>query len=371
MPKVINVPFVDLGAQYLEIRDDLLNRIDEIGKSGQYILGEECRQFELELSEFCGSSFAISVANGSDALFLVLKALGIGPGDEVITAPNSFLASAWVIVATGATPKYCDVDSYYNLDPLSFQQAITSRTKAVIPVHLAGVPCDIEKIVDIANKSNIHVIEDCAQAIGATFNGRHVGNFGIAGGFSLHPLKNLGVMGDGGFITTNNENLAQKLLLLRNHGLKNRDEMLIWGYNSRRDEVQAAVGRLKLQLLKKWNERVAEIAHIYKEAFSGRIDLLSFPTQSKPVWHNFLLFSKKRNQMREYLLKNGIDTRIHYPIPIHLQIGHNNEFNVGDFPKAEYQSTHSLSLPIYPTMNNEQVQHVVNHVLEFCKTNLT
>lgn len=371
MPKPINVPFVDLGAQYLEVRDDLLNRIDEIGKSGQYILGEECRQFELELAEFCESSFAISVGNGSDALFLVLKALGIGPGDEVITAPNSFLASAWVIVATGATPKYCDVDIHYNLDPLSFKQAITKRTRAVIPVHLAGVPCNIEKIVEIANESDIYVIEDCAQAIGATFNGVHVGNFGIAGGFSLHPVKNLGVMGDGGFITTNNESLAQQLLLLRNHGLKNRDEMLIWGYNSRLDEVQAAVGRLKLQLLKKWNERVVEIANLYREAFSGRIDILGFPAESNPVWHNFLLFTEKRNQLREYLLDNGIETRVHYPIPIHLQIGHNNEFDAGDFPKAEYQSTHSLSLPIYPTMNNEQVQNVITTVLEFCKTNST
>lgn len=370
-PKYMHIPFVDLGAQYLAIRHDLLNRIDEIGKSGNYILGEECRQFELELAEFCGSKFAIGVANGSDALFLVLKSLGIGPGDEVITAPNSFLASAWVIVATGAIPKYCDVDSNFNLDPLSFKNAITSRTRAVIPVHLAGVPCQIEKIVEVAIQNNIHVVEDCAQAIGATFNGKHVGNFGVAGGFSLHPLKNLGVMGDGGFITTNNNEIAQKILLLRNHGLKNRDEMMIWGYNSRLDEVQAATGRIKLRLLTLWNERVAEIANIYRNAFSGRIEVLGFPQESKPVWHNFLLFTPQRDQLRNYLLENGIDTRIHYPIPIHLQVGHNNEFKEGDFPKAEYQSTHSLSLPIYPTMTDSQVQHIVTTVLRFYRTHLT
>lgn len=368
--KKMQIPFVDLGAQYLEIREEFLERIDAIGESGQYILGEECRQFELELAEFSGSKFAVSVANGSDALFLVLKALGIGPGDEVITAPNSFLASAWVIVATGATPKYCDVDEYYNLDPRSFEQAITGRTKAVIPVHLAGIPCQIEEIVKIANKKNVYVIEDCAQAIGATYNGKHVGNFGIAGGFSLHPLKNLGVMGDGGFITTNDGKLAEKLLLLRNHGLKNRDEMLIWGYNSRLDEVQAAIGRMKLRFLAKWNSRVTEIADIYREAFFGKIDVLDFPQETQPVWHNFLIFTEQRNELRDYLLTNGIDTRVHYPIPVHLQIGHNNEYKTGDFPRAEYQSTHSLSLPIYPTMTNTQVKHVVTTVLDFCNSNL-
>lgn len=369
--KIASIPFVNLGAQYLQIRDEYLNLIDEVGKSGQYILGEENLCFERELSEFCESKFAVTVANGSDALFLILKALGIGPGDEVITAPNSFVASAWVIVATGATPKYCDVDESYNLDPMMLKEIITERTRAILPVHLAGIPCQIEQICQIAESHNLFVVEDCAQAIGARFKGRHVGNFGIAGGFSLHPLKNLGVMGDGGFVTTNDQELAQKLVLLRNHGLKNRDEMVVWGYNSRLDEMQAALGRIKLRLLNQWNERVVEIADKYKEAFQHILHLPVVASHASPVWHNFLVFTDKRDELRSFLLSRGIETRIHYPIPIHLQIGHNLSYKKGDFPNSEYQSNNSLSLPIYPSLSNFQVSKIIETVLEFALLELS
>ena len=362
---IMDIPFVDLAAQYEVVRNDFLKKLDEIGKSGQYILGNECAAFEAELAEFCESRFVITVANGSDALFLILKALGVGPGDEVITAPNSFLASSWVIVATGATPKYCDVDSSFNLDPSKLEGAINERTKAIIPVHLAGIPCQIEEICNVAVKHGIFVIEDCAQAIGAKFRGRSVGTFGIGGGFSLHPLKNLGVMGDGGFITTNDEELAMQIRLLRNHGLRNRDEMMRWGYNSRLDEIQAALGRLKLKSLREWNSRVIEIANTYKNALQTYVQILNVPLDSYSVWHNFLIFTKNRDQLKNHLLQRGIDTRIHYPIPIHLQKGHNNEYSQGSFPNAEYQSTNSLSLPIYPTLENEQVDYVIQNVKSF------
>lgn len=359
------VPFVDLAAQYQEIKVDFLRQLDDLGASGQYILGEQLFQFEKELASFCESKHVIAVANGSDALFLILKALGIGPGDEVITAPNSFVASAWVIAATGATPRYCEVDEGYNLDPKQLSKTITKRTKAIIPVHLAGIPCKIEEVVNVAREYQIEVIEDCAQAIGARFRNKHVGNFGTAGGFSLHPLKNLGVLGDGGFLTTNDSNLDAEIRLLRNHGLVDRDHVKIWGYNSRLDEIQALIGRLKLRHLNSWNERVREIASNYQEALSRIVETLKVPRDSLPVWHNFLVFTEKRDSLRNHLLTRGIDTRIHYPIPIHLQEVHGNEYVRGSFPKAEYQSTNSLSLPIYPTLTDHQVEVVTTAVKDF------
>jgi dTDP-4-amino-4,6-dideoxygalactose transaminase len=361
----MNIPFVDLGAQYKIVREEFLNKLDEIGISGQYILGIECEEFEKELAEFCQCKYVISVANGSDALFLILKALGIGPGDEVITAPNSFLASSWVIVATGATPRYCDVDDGFNLDPNKLEVVISERTKAIIPVHLAGIPAQIEEICEIAKSHGIHVVEDCAQAIGATYRGRQVGTFGIAGGFSLHPLKNLGVMGDGGFVTTDDGELDKKVRLLRNHGLKNRDEMLIWGYNSRLDEIQAALGRMKLKLLNEWNSKVIEIAEKYTINLSSYVKTLKVPTGASPVWHNFPIFTEERESLRNHLSSVGVDTRIHYPIPIHLQIGHNNDYSIGSYPKAEYQSTNSVSLPIYPTLSDVEVNYVIRQIQRY------
>jgi dTDP-4-amino-4,6-dideoxygalactose transaminase len=364
---MLKVPFVDLAVQYQEIRDRLLVGIDKVGNSGQYVLGEECLLLEEELKVFCDSKHVVTVGNGSDALFLVLKALGIGPGDEVITAPNSFIASAWAISATGATPKYCDVDDGFNMDPQELRRSINKKTKAIIPVHLAGIPCRINEITEVAKIYGINIIEDCAQALGATFQNRHVGNFGVAGGFSMHPLKNLGVMGDGGFITTNNEELSTQIRLLRNHGLKDRDHVAIWGYNSRLDELQALVGRIKLKLLKEWNGQTLAIANKYLDSFSGKVEVLKVPMFSKPVWHNFLIFTERRDSLRKYLFDKGIDTRIHYPIPIHLQEVHKNQYRIGDYPKAEYQSANSLSLPIYPTLTNNQVEYVIDTVLEFLK----
>lgn len=359
------VPFVDLAAQYNEIKLDFFQQLDFLGESGHYILGEQVHQFEKELASFCESKHVITVANGSDALFLVLKALGIGPGDEVITAPNSFVASAWVIAATGAIPRYCDVDESFNLDPTQLAKIITKRTKAIVPVHLAGIPCKINDLVNIAREHQIEVLEDCAQAIGARSRNKHVGNFGIAGGFSLHPLKNLGVLGDGGFITTNDSNLDTSIRLLRNHGLVDRDHVKIWGYNSRLDEIQALIGRLKLKHLNVWNERVREIASIYQETLSSIVETPRVSSDSLPVWHNFLIFTEKRDSLRNYLLTHGIDTRVHYPIPIHLQEVHGNRYGRGSFPKAEYQSTNSLSLPIYPTLTDHQVEAVINTVRDF------
>jgi dTDP-4-amino-4,6-dideoxygalactose transaminase len=294
-----------------------------------------------------------------------LKALGIGPGDEVITAPNSFIASAWVIEATGATPVYCDVDEGFNIDPRKLNKKINRKTKAILPVHLAGVPCKIEEILTEASTHEIPILEDCAQAIGATFKNVHVGNFGLAGGFSLHPLKNLGVLGDGGFITTNDQQLAEKLQLLRNHGLVDRDNVLVWGYNSRLDEIQSGIGRIKLKYLNEWNSRTTFIANQYSSLKSEMITTLRVPSGAVPAWHNFLVFTKKRDLLKDFLFQQGIDTRIHYPIPIHLQKVYSSKFPVGSFPQSEFQAKYSLSLPIYPSLTNEQVEYVMLNVRKF------
>src|SRR6267142_4806801 len=257
---VTQVPFVSLDRQYLDLRDELHEALDRVGRSGMYIMGEELERFEAEAAAFCGTRHALGVANGSDALFLILKALDIGPGDEVITCPNSFIATAWVIIAAGARPVFVDVTEDYNIDPTLLERAITPRTKAIIPVHLTGRPADMDRVNDIARRRRIAVVEDAAQAIGARYKGRRVGSLGTAASFSLHPIKNLGIMGDGGIVTTDSRDIYERISKLRNHGLRNRDECEIWGYNSRLDPLQAGFASIKLKRLDAWNQRCREIA---------------------------------------------------------------------------------------------------------------
>ena len=254
------VPFVNLAAAYRNDVQAISIAVDEIGNSGQYILGAKVKKFEEEFAAYIGTKYALGVANGSDALFLIMKALGIGPGDEVITQPNSFIASAWTIVATGATPVFCEVDETLGLDPEQLLKLITPRTKAVMPVHLTGNPAKIDEIEALLSGTGIEIIEDAAQAVGAKFKGKRIGSFGIAAMFSLHPLKNLGVLGDGGVITTNSDEMYDKIRKLRNHGLIDRDHCEIWGYNSRLDELQAAVASIRLHKLDESTTNVRKIA---------------------------------------------------------------------------------------------------------------
>ena len=252
MPKMI-IPFVDLAGQFRNLEGELTKAFLDIGRSGVYIMGDRLESFELKAAEYCDVKHAIGVGHGSDAIFLILKALGVGPGDEVITATNSFIASAWVVAATGATPVLVDVAEDLNIEPALIEDAITAKTRAIIPVHLTGRPAPMDEINILAQRHGLHVVEDAAQAIGARYRGRRVGSLGLAAGFSLHPLKNLGVYGDGGLITTNDDKLASKLRMLRNHGLRNRDECEVWGFNSRLDPMQAAFAEIKLGFLDSWN----------------------------------------------------------------------------------------------------------------------
>jgi len=360
------VPFVDLPRQYLGLREQLLDAIDRVCKSGAYVLGDDVRRFEEQIAAFCGTRYALGVANGSDALMLSLKALGIGPGDEVITAPNSFIASAWTIAAVGAKPVFADVGEDYNIDPAKVEAAITPRTRAVMPVHLTGRPARMDELLSICERRGLRLVEDAAQAIGARYKGRRTGSFGVTGCFSLHPLKNLHVYGDGGLITTNDRALYEMFAKLRNHGLRNRDECEIWGCNSRLDSIHAAVLLVKLKHLDGWNERSRAIARRYREALAQYMWVPQDRPEEEPVYHRFIVQVDERERLMRFLAENGVETKVNYPIPIHLQpIGRQLGHTEGDFPVAERQAKRIMSLPLYPEMSDGEVEFVIDRVGRF------
>lgn len=361
----MQIPFVNLAKQFIGVENELVQNFIDIGRSGGYIMGEILESFEKNAATFLEVKHVLGVADGSDALFLIMNALGIGEGDEVITAPNSFIASAWTIVATGAKPVFVDVDQDLNINPKLIELAINEKTKAIMPVHLAGRPAKMDEINEIAKKYNLFVIEDSAQAIGARYKGKRVGGLSNAAGFSLHPLKNLGIYGDGGLIATNDDILYEKLKKLRNHGLINRDECDVWGFNSRLDTIQAAFANTKLKYLDKWNTRCHEIATIYRNNLIG-VEVPVDQEWEYCVYHNFVIKTKHRDLMMQYLKENGVDTRIHYPIPIHLQNAAKNlGYKNGDFPNTETFSKTMISLPIYPELTNEEVYYVIEKVNSF------
>ena len=360
------VPFVSLDRQFLALQAELTAAFARVGRSGMYILGEEVERFEAEAAAYCGVRHAIGVANGTDALVLTMKALGIGAGDEVVTCPNSFLASAGAIVAAGAKPLFADAARDYNIDPRALEKALTPRTRAVIPVHLTGRPADMDAINAIAGERGIAVIEDAAQAIGARYRGRRVGSLGKVAAFSLHPLKNLGVYGDAGMITTDDSSLYERIKKLRNHGLRNRDECEAWGFNSRLDPLQAAFASVKLKHLDRWNERCRTIAARYRAALRDVVEVPVDQPHEEPVYHNFVIRSERRDELMKHLDLRGVGSRIHYPIPIHLQhaarsLGHRR----GDFPESEGQAATILSLPIYPELEDAEIDAVIEGVRTF------
>lgn len=365
---MMKVPYVNLGAQYAGIKAEVLERIGALLDNGAFILGEELAQFEKSFAALCGTKYAIGVANGTDALFLSMMALGIGEGDEVITTPNSYLASASSIALARATPVFADPLDDMNIDPAAVRKAITPRTKAIIAVHLTGRPARMNELLSIAKEHGLHVIEDCAQAIGATLNGQHVGSFGTTGCFSLHPLKNLAAAGDGGVITTNDDALAAHLLKARNHGMRDRDHSDFFSYNSRLDNLQAAILNVKMCELPRWTERRRAIAAMYQQGLAGVGDLLLPNDQNgeRAVYHTFIVQTAQRDALKQFLADRGIDTKIHYPVPIHLQqasayLGH----KMGDFPVTEKQTTTILSLPVFAELIDEQVAHVIASIKAF------
>ncbi len=352
-----NIPFLDLQAPYLELKEELDAAITKVASSGWYILGQEVTKFEQEYAAFLGVKHCIGVGNGLDALHISLKALGVGPGDEVIVPANTYIATWLAVTYAGAIPIPVEPDeSTYNLDPNKLEAAITPRTKVILPVHLYGQPADMDPINAIARKHNIFVLEDAAQAQGAKYKGQSVGGLGDIAGWSFYPGKNLGAFGDAGAITTNNDELADKVRVLRNYGSRVKYVNEVQGYNSRLDEIQAAILRVKLRHLEAWNSRRKEIASFYLSYLKKTgLKLPTVPEWADPVWHLFVIRTTQRDDLQQALQKAGVGTLIHYPIPPHLQEAYRDfGYKEGDFPLSEVIHREVLSLPIGPHLSEEQ-----------------
>jgi len=364
----ISVPYVDLAGQHRRIKDELMVAVAEVIDSGQFILGPAVTRFEEEFAELCGVAHAIGVGNGTDALVLALRALGVGPGDEVVTVPNSFVSTATAIVLVGARPVFVDVGDDYNMDPARLEAAITPRTKAILPVHLTGRAARMDEITEIACWRGLPVVEDAAQAVMAEFKGRRVGSFGMAGCFSLHPLKTLNACGDGGVITTNDAALAEKLRLMRNIGLKTRDDCVMFEGNSRLDTIQAAMLLVKLRHLEAWTDARRANAAFYRREL-GVVPQVRLPGErpdERAAYHTFVILAERRDALRQFLASRGVATNIHYPIPIHRQTAALAAgWPAGCYPEAERQAGRILSLPIHPELAPAQLQAVADGIKDF------
>jgi len=364
----IEIPYVNLAAQHKPIKGNVLDAIGRVIDSGQFILGDEVGKFEKRFAELCGVNFAVSVNSGTDALILALRSLGIGQGDEVITVPNSFIASTSCITLVGAKPVFIDVREDYNMDSGRIKEAITSRTKAILPVHLTGRPADMAPIMQVAHEYNLHVVEDCAQAVLAKYRGQKIGSFGIVNCFSLHPLKTLNACGDGGILTTNDEAIYERIKNLRNLGLQTRDNCVAWSGNSRLDTIQAAILLVKLEYLEEWTIKRRSNARFYHKNLD-HLESIVCPSEKEhefSVYHTFVIQAARRDELKVYLAKRGIETAIHYPKPIHLHtVASDLGYKKGDFPVAERQSQRILSLPVYPELNTADLRYVVDSITEF------
>ena len=350
-----HIPYVNLQKQWIEERDDLLPILDSVFKSAQYVGGDHIEKFEKKIAKLCGTKFSCALNSGTDALILALYLSGVGKGDEVITPPNSFIASTAAIVHIGAIPVFVDVLPDQNIDPSKIEAAITKKTKAIMPVHLTGRMCNMDPIIDIARKNNLKVIEDAAQSVGSLYKGNPSGSIGDIGCFSTHPLKNLNACGDGGFLTTNDEDVYIQAKSYRNHGMENRNIVNQFGSVTRMDNLQAAILNYRLGKLEDTIKARRRNAKFYLENIDN--NEISIPGEKESefnTYHTFVIQSKYRDQLKEYLAFNKIDTAIHYPIPIHLQPDSSNlGYKLGDFPVTEKQSQEILTLPINQFLKNQ------------------
>lgn len=366
------IPFLDLKAPYLELKQEIDEAVFRVLSSGWYIGGAEVEQFEEEYAAYCGAAQAVGVANGLDALHLGLRALNVGPGDEVIVPSNTYIATWLAVSQCGAKPVPVEPNaSTYNIDPIRIETAITSRTKVILPVHLYGQPADMEPILQIANKHGLRVLEDGAQAHGASYKGRRIGAHGDVVAWSFYPGKNLGAYGDGGAITTNDSAIADRIRVLRNYGSRVKYVNDVQGFNSRLDPIQAAVLRVKLKMLDTWNERRREVASIYQTELLKTSLILPFvPEWAEPAWHLYVVQHPRREVLQKEMVKANIGTLIHYPIPPHLQEAYVEEkFIKGQFPLAEKIANQCISLPIGPHLNKTNISEVVEACLNIMQDN--
>lgn len=364
----IEVPFLELGAAVAELRAELDQAWARVLDSGWFILGREGQAFEAEFAAYVGTKYCLGVGNGLEALHLILRAAGVGPGDEVIVPANTYIATWLAVTYCGARPVPVEpLERTYNLDPDRLKAALTPRTKAILPVHLYGQPAEMEAIHRLAEERGLLVVEDAAQAHGARYRGRRVGSLGHAAGWSFYPSKNLGALGDAGAVTTDNESLAEKIRALRNYGSQQKYHNLYQGFNSRLDELQAAVLRAKLPYLDEWNARRARLARLYLEQLAATpLILPRVPEGIEPVWHLFVVRAPDRDALQTHLRQNGIETLIHYPIPPHLQPAYQDlSLPPGSLPITERIHREVLSLPIGPHLSEAQVLHVCEAIRSF------
>lgn len=364
----MKVPFVSFLPMEKELEKELKDAFERVYERSWYIEGIEDQEFEKAFASFCSVDYCVGTGNGLDALMLALKAVGIQEGDEVIVPANTFIATALAVTYTGAKPVLVEPDiRTFNMDPAKIEEKITKRTKAIMPVHLYGQACEMDPIMEIAQKYNLYVVEDCAQAHGATYKGKKVGSFGDAAGFSFYPGKNLGALGDAGAAVTNKKEIADRVRALGNYGSDYKYHHIYQGNNSRLDEMQAAFLRVKLPLLNKMNEERRTIARKYITGIKNPEIILPYvPSDMVPVWHIFGVRCRKRNELESYLNEKGIGTNKHYPIPVHLQECYKSlGYKAGDYPIAEEISETELSLPMYYGMTEEAIQYVIDTINAF------
>jgi len=367
----MQVPLLDLKAQYAEIKADVDAAVQSVMESARFIGGPEVTGLEEEVARYSQSTHGIGCASGTDALLLSLRALGVGPGDEVVTTAYSFFASAGTIVNAGGTPVFVDIDPRtYNIDPHRLEAAITPKTKAVIAVHLYGQCCDLTAVKAVCDKHQVWLIEDAAQAIGAEWEGKRAGSVGDFGCFSFFPSKNLGGAGDGGMIVTKNAEFAEKLRLLREHGAKPKYYHSIVGTNARLDALQAAILRVKLRHLDRWSEMRAKNADLYDKLFEGsRVGRPFRDARARHIFNQYVIRSSKREELKKHLADRNVGTEVYYPVPLHLQkcfapLG----YKAGDMPHSEAAANETLALPIYPELGEERIRYVAQSVREFVDT---
>ncbi len=366
----MNVPFVDLKTQYHQIKDEILKEINEVLDNTAYVCGKKAKKFEEDFAKLHDIKFCIALSSGTDALHTALIAIGIKPGDEVIVPVNTFIATSETISLCFARPVFVDHDEKtYNIDVNKIEKAITSKTKAVIPVHLYGQPAEMDKILEIAKKHNLYVIEDCSQAHLSTYKEKKIGGLGHIGTFSFYPGKNLGAYGEAGAVVTNDEELYQKMLRFRQHGSIKKYYHDIEGHNYRIEEIQAAVLNVKLKYIDKWTNSRRVIAQKYSEKLSTiSPELITpfCPNYIKAVYHLYVVRAKNREKLMDYLEKQGVQTALHYPLPLHLQKAYNYlNYKEGDFPVAEKCCREILSLPMFPEITDAQVDYVTEKIKSF------
>lgn len=359
----MKIQFVDLKRQYESIKVEINAKINEVLNSTQFILGDNVKAFEEEFAQYCNAKYAVGVASGTDALTLSIEALGIGKGDEVITVPNTFIATVDAISRNNAKPVFVDIDpETYNIDVTKIEEKITDKTKAIIPVHLYGQPAEMDQILKIAKEYGLKIIEDACQAHGTEYRGKKVGALGNIGCFSFYPGKNLGAYGDGGIVVTNSFEIAEKIRMLRNYGQKVKYYHDFVGYNSRLDEMQAAILRVKLNKLNEWNDARRRNAQLYNEL----LEHVVIPTEAdfvKHVYHVYIVRTKKRDKLAAYLQSEGISTGIHYPQPIHFQKAYETlGYIKGSFPITEKYATEILSLPMFPELQQDEIEYITKKI---------